>query len=184
VYDILGANNATWNNTGTGAITGGIFTINGSGATSYVSTPINLAGNNTFTVFAAARYNGTAGNSRGRIITSTNNNWLMGHWSNSVANYYSAGWVSGVGVGGTDNTWRIYHATGNVSGNNYQLWINGTQSANTSGGTQGPNGLCAGGQGAGEISNGDIGFFGCYNRVLSSAEIQQNYAAFQARYGI
>ena len=184
VFDIVGANNGTWNNTSTGAMTGGIFTINGSGATSFVSTPINLAGNNTFTVFGAARYNGTSGNARGRLITSTGNNWLMGHWSNSVANYYSAGWVSAVGTGGTDNTWRIYHATGNVSGNNYQLWINGTQSVSAGGGSQGPNGLCAGGQGAGEVSNGDIGFFGCYNRVLSTAEIQQNYAAFQARYGI
>jgi hypothetical protein len=184
VFDILGANNGTWNNTGTGAITGGIFTITGSPANSFVSTPINLSSANTYTVFAASRYNGTGPNSRGRIITASGNNWLMGHWGNSVANYFAEGWVSAVSAGGTDNTWRIYHATGNISGNNYQLWINGTQINNTIGGTRGPNGLGAGGGTQGEVSNGDVGFFGAYNKVLSSAEIQQNYAAFQARYGI
>jgi hypothetical protein len=58
----------------------------------------------------AARYSGAT---RGRMINSTDVNWLMGHWSNSVENYYAEGWVSSVGTGTSDTNWRIYAALGN-----------------------------------------------------------------------
>jgi hypothetical protein len=156
----------------------GVIQLNGSG--SYVNVPgISLSSSN-FTVIAAARY--TSGS--GRIISGLYNNWLLGHWSNSVANYYSAGWVSSVGPGGSDTSWRIYAGTG-VIGGAYTMYINGNYNVSNTNGTAGPNGLCIGGYGPGgpsEFSYGQVGFVLAYNRVLTAAEINQSYGALMKRY--
>ena len=156
----------------------GVIQLNGSGC--YVGVPgLNLSSSN-FTVIAAARY--TSGS--GRIISALNNNWLLGHWSNSVANYYSAGWVSSVGPGGSDTSWRIYTGTG-VIGGAYTMYINANNNVSNTNGTAGPNGLCIGGYGPGgpsEFSYGQVGFVLAYNRVLTSHEINQTYGALMKRY--
>lgn len=157
----------------------GVIQLNGSGC--YVNVPgINLSSSN-FTVIAAARY--TSGS--GRIISGLSNNWLMGHWSNSVANYYSAGWVSTVGAGGSDTSWRIYAGTGNLSSGVYSMYIDGILNVSGGGGTAGPNGLCIGGYGPGgpsEFSSGQVGFVLAYNRVLTANEINQTYGVLMKRY--
>lgn len=182
VYDISGNGyNGTLVNTPT--VSNGVLTTNGTGSGAVFST-INLSSSNTFTIFGASRYNGAGSNVRQRIISS-NSNWLMGHWGNSVGNYYSAGWVSTVTAGGTDNLWRIYHATGNVSGTSYQLYINGVLSASGSGGTAGPNGITIGYYNGGlEPSNAECGFVGAYNIVLTADQVKQNFNALRGRYDI
>jgi hypothetical protein len=180
-YDLSGngyngtlVNSPTWS-----ATNGGIFTFNGSNQYIDVSSP-NMSSSN-FTVMGAARYV-TVG---GRIISGLNNNWLLGHWSSSVLNYYSAGWVSSVGAGGGDTLWRVYAGTGNIGASSYQLFSNGSAVFSAAaGGTAGPNGFSLGryAPGNSEYSNGQIGFLIVYNRVLTNQEILQNYLYFRQRY--
>jgi len=160
---------------------GGVFITAGDGSRKVIASSINLA-SGTYTVMGAARH---TGGTAGRMITSYNNNWLLGHWGSTVLNHYAEGWVTGVGVGADDTTWRIYAASGNSVTDSWQFYVNGTLNANNSGGSQGPNGIQIGGYAnIYEYSDGQCGFVMAYNRVLSQAEIVQNYNALRGRYGI
>ena len=134
----------------------------------------------------AARYTGTS--PHGRMINGYGNNWLVGHWNNSTENYYAAGWVSAVQAGANDTNWRIYSALGDVSGGSYSLYVNNSLSAGpNSGGTQGPYGISIGAQGGipgNEASVGQFSFVLVYNRVLTTAEMTQNYNYFKGRFGL
>ena len=130
----------------------------------------------------AARYNGAT---RGRIINGLNNNWLMGHWASTTENYYAEGWVSAVSSGTSDTNWRIMTSTSNTTSPSYSLYVNGTLSVSNTNGTAGPNGLRIGAYGGGgEFSMGQCGFVLAYNRILSAAEILQNYNATKSRFGL
>jgi hypothetical protein len=137
-------------------------------------------------MIGAARYNGAT---RGRMINSTSNNWLLGHWSNGVANYFAEGWVSSAvsSQGGSDTLWRIYAGTGNIAGDSYAFYVNNllTDGPNN-GGSAGPNGITVGNVGVGgnEYSTGDFSFVLVYNRILSVEEIAQNYNAQKSRFNL
>ena len=159
----------------------GVFTFNGS--TNYINVSgVNFA-TGTSTIMGAARYTGAT---RGRIINGLNNNWLMGHWANTTQNYYAEGWVSAVSSGTNDTNWRIMTATSNTTSPSYSLYVNGTLSVSNTNGTAGPNGLCIGAYagGVGEFSTGQCGFVLAYNRILTAAEILQNYNATKSRFGL
>jgi hypothetical protein len=178
------------NNNNNGVLNGGItYTTNGgygviqlNGTGNYVSvSSLNLSSTN-FTIIGGTRY--TSGLT-GRILSALSNNWLLGHWSNSVANYYSEGWVSTVGAGGIDSNWRMYAGTGNIASDVYSMYINGSLNVSNSSGGAGPNGLSIGAHlGASEWSNGQVSFVLAYNRVLSAAEITRTYNAFKYKIGL
>jgi hypothetical protein len=191
IFDLSGNRN---NGTITGGVTYNAATANGvlttDGSTGYInSTTPNLASTN-YTIIGASRYNGAT---RARMINAYGNNWLLGHWSNGVANYYALGWVSSAvsSQGGSDTLWRIYTGTGNIGGASYSFYVNNilTNGPN-SGGTAGPNGITIGRIGTGyqpsggEDSTGDFSFLLMYNRVLSATEIAQNYNALKSRFGL
>lgn len=165
----------------------GYWTFNGT--SSVINFPSVVLTSTTFTVFGIARYNGLGSNIRGRIINAYANNWLMGHWGSTTENYYSEGWVSATSAGTNDNAWRIYHATGNVSLDQYQIYVNGVSTAGPNiNGSAGPNGITLGAMGNSgaytEYSNGDCALVGAYNRVLTAAEVLQNFNALRTRYGL
>jgi hypothetical protein len=183
-YDLSNNNNNGVLNGGTTYTTNGgygVIQLNGSGCYVGVSS-LNLSSSN-FTIIGGTRYTSTGG---GRILSGWYNNWLLGHWSNSVANFYSVGWVTGAGVGGTDTNWRIYAGTGNLTSGVYSFYINGSVNTSGGGGSAGPNGLSIGmyGPGTSEWSNGQVSFVLAYNRVLSAAEITRTYDAFKYRIGL
>ena len=180
VYDISG-NGYTGSLVGSSTVAGGVVTVVPTSGVNFST--VNLSSNATFTVMGSARYNG-AGANYGRMINGWSNNWLMGHWGASVNSYYAVGWVI-QGGGGADTNWRIYHATGNTSANSYQFYINDSLIISGGGGTSGPNGIAIGGVGyTAEYSNGACGVVAAYNRVLTAAEVLQNYTTFRGRYGI
>jgi hypothetical protein len=164
------------------------FSTDGNGAmqfdgTSYVDVPSpNLAASD-FTVIGASRYTGAT---KARIITSKVNNWLLGHWSSNTEVFYSEGWVRGSTGGVSNEDWRIYAGSGNISLDQYSFWVNGSKLTNNSVvGAAGPNGFALGRwKGTSEGSTGQVGFLLVYNRVLTDAEILQNYNAMRVRYGI
>ena len=162
-------------------ISSGVYTTTGSGGYAQI-TGLNLA-SGTFTVIGAARYTGAGSN--GRIISSINNNWLLGHWNNSTENYYAEGWVSSVSAGGSDTAWRIFAGTGDTSADNWQKFVNGVLIDSNSSGSAGPNGIELGGYaGSNEYTDGQVSFLLIYNRVLSSDEIRQTFNALRGRFGI
>lgn len=163
----------------TGAVTlsssyGGVVQFSGN---NYITTGLNLS-SGTYTVMAAARYT-TIG---GRIITAATNNWLMGHWSSYTESHYAEGWVSSAPAGASDTNWRILAASGDSSADSWQMYVNGNRTYSNNGGSQGPNNL--GINVYPERSTGEVGFLMAYNRVLSAAEIQQNFNALRSRFGI
>ena len=161
------------------SVNGGVIVLNGTNQ--YIDIPINLSTSN-YTIMGAARYV-TIG---GRTFSAKNNNWLMGHWNGTTQNYYAEGWVSGVGAGPSDTNWRIYAATGNYSGDSWAMYVNGVLNVGpNNAGVQGPNGFAIGSSGGtGEFSNSHISNLLVYNRVLTDAEILQNYNALATRYGL
>ena len=148
---------------------------------SYIDVPINLS-TSSYTIMGASRYV-TVG---GRTFSAKKNNWLMGQWSVTTENYYANGWVSPVQNGPGDTNWRIYAATGNPFTDTWQLYVNGILKVGpNSGGAAGPNEFSIGSYVASsEWSNSQIGFLLCYNRVLTSTEINQNYNVLKSRFNL
>jgi len=134
------------------------------------------------TIIGASRY---AGAGRGRIISSVNTNWLLGHWSSTTENYYAEGWVSSVSSGTNDTAWRILAASGDSVADSWQKYVNGALVDSNSNGSAGPNEIQLGGYaGSAELSDGEVAFLLVYNRVLSAEEVHQVYIALRSRIGI
>jgi hypothetical protein len=144
------------------------------------NTSMNLAASN-YTVISFIRKN-VAGND-GRTVTSYYNNWLLGHHDTTYGDYYAEGWVNDASAPQSDTTWRMFTGTGNISGDVYQLYINDSKIAENSGGNQGPIGWNLNNQ-YGQYSNCQIANLICYNRVLSAAEVAQNFNALRGRFGV
>jgi hypothetical protein len=182
-FDLSGnGNNGTLvNGASYDSVNNGVIVLDG--VNDYINVPINLT-NTNYTVMGAARYVVVGG----RTFSGQNNNWLMGHWSSSTVKHYAEGWVTGTSTTEeSDTNWRIYAATGNYSADSWAFYVNGALRAGpNSGGSNGPNGFSIGryGPGNSEFSNSQISFLICYNRVLTAAEIQQNFNALRGRYGL
>jgi hypothetical protein len=177
-FDISGSgNHITLYNSPTFATN--VFQFNGTNQ--YAENTLNLS-TGTSTVMGAARYSGAT---RGRVISSKTNNWLLGHWGATTENFYAEGWVSAVYAGASDTNWRMLAGTHDVTADLYGLYLNGQLNVSNSGGSAGPNGISLGRWGGGsEYSTCEVSFVLAYNRVLTAAEIQQNFQALRGRYGI
>jgi hypothetical protein len=186
IYDLSGNGNNgnVVNGVGYNQTNGGVLTFDGVDDLVYSNTP-NLSGTNN-TVMGAARYTGTS--PHGRMINANINNWLIGCWNNSTENYYAVGWVSPVQNGANDTNWRIVTALGDVGADSYTSYINNVLNAGpNNAGSEGPNGISVGAQTAGgysEPSKGEFSFVLVYNRVLTTAEMTQNYNYFKGRFGL
>jgi hypothetical protein len=159
---------------------GGVIQLNAS--TGYIDVADVVLTTGQYTVMAATRYTGAT---RGRMISGRLNNWLLGNWGTSTENYYAEGWVSAVGAGANDTNWRIYAGNGDVTADSYAMYVNNALTAGpNNGGAQGPNGFSIGryGPGNSEYSDGQFGFLMCYNRILTTAELTQNWQYFRGRY--
>jgi hypothetical protein len=190
IYDLSGngnngtlINGVTYNQTN-----GGVLITDGIDDYITCSTP-NLSATN-YTVMGAARYisfvrpGGTYPG--GRMINATNNNWLLGHWGNTVDNYYAEGVITGINGSISDLNWRIYAGNGDISGDSYGFYINDSLYAQNNGGSQGPNGIMVGKYPFSNLenANGAFSFVLVYNRVLTAAEMTQNYNYFKGRFGL
>ena len=182
-YDLSGNNNngTLINGPVHNSSNGGVFLLDG--VDDYIEITLNLSTQN-HTIFGAARYVSIGG----RTFSGRLNNWLMGHWSSSTVKYYASGWVTDTNAGEqSDTNWRLYTAVGNYSSDQWTFYVNGSiDTGPNSGGVNGPNGFRIGRYGptSGEYSNSHISFLTCYNRVLSTQEIQQNYNALKGRFGL
>jgi hypothetical protein len=180
-YNLIpgGVNGTLVNGPTYSSVNGGVIALDG--VNDYIYIPLNLSTSN-YTIMGAARYVVVGG----RTFSALTNNWLMGHWGGTTENYYAEGWVSSVGAGTGDTNWRIYAATGNYSGDSWGMYVNGQLSVSpNTGGSAGPNGFAIGSALAGsEFSNSHISNLLIYDRVLSAAEVSQNFNALRSRFSI
>ena len=181
--DVSGnGNHGTLNNSPTHDTEGGgCFEFDAN--TERIVIPIDLQ-NNQFTVFGFARYTTSSGN--GRVISSHQNNWLMGWYANNTSYYYAGNaWIL-TGNGGNTTDWICFAATGDTAADNWKFYRNGIKIADNSNGGNGPNGITLGGWGNGiaEASNCKVAYVNAYRRVLTDAEVKQNYNALKGRFGL
>jgi hypothetical protein len=175
-------NNGTLTNGPTYSSTnGGVIVFDG--VDDFVTVSLNLATTNN-TIFAIARWTGS---DYQRVISSNNNNWLMGWWAEQTNKYYAEGWVSSSNGGVIETSWICYAATGDISTDSWQLYRNGVSIVGANNlGVQGPNGIRLGGSGitTTEYATCQVGLVMAYNRVLSAAEVLQTFNALKSRFGL
>ena len=140
----------------------------------------------TSTVMGATRYADTTSN--GRIMSSINtstSNWLLGHYADTTVNYYPGGVIK-LSNGPNDTNWRIYTGTANTSTDRWSFYVNGVaDTVDSTAGATGPYGFSMGRNSNGtEYSSGSIAIIMLYNKVLSQAEITQNYDALKSKVGL
>ena len=144
------------------------------------NTSMNLSSSN-YTVISFVRKNSNGND--GRTITAYSNNWLLGHHDTTYGDYYAEGWVNNISSPQSDTIWRMFTGTGNISSDSYSLYINDQIIVTNSNGSAGPNGWNLNNQ-YGQYSDCQIANLICYNRVLTAAEVAQNFNATRGRFGL
>jgi len=130
-------------------------------------------------IIAATRYRGQVAN--GRIISSPNNNYLLGTHNGRTDAFYAEGWVH-LPVRAFDTNWHIYGSTGSSVVDIWTFWRDGVRLANNNDGSQGPNQIRIGANVWNEHADGHIGTILIYDRILSDTEMAQTMAALRGRY--
>ena len=185
-YNLIGTVNGTLSATSIGTTTAGVMTFDG--VDDSIDIPLATLTSSNFTVIGVTQRTSSA--TIGRLISAKNNNWLLGQWSSYMRQYYALGWVTGYGAspstGTTDDLQtHIWCGTGDISGNAYRFRDDNVEyTTTTTSGTAGPNGFSLGryAPGNSEYATGTITVLLVYNRVLTDAEIDQNFNAQKSRF--
>ncbi len=189
-YNLIGTVNGTLSDTSIGTTTAGVMTFDGVDTT--ITIPLASLASTDFTVIGVTQRTNAA---TGRLISGKNNNWLLGQWDAYMRQYFSQGWVTGIGAGSgavyDDLETHIWCGTGDISADTYKLRDDNVEyTTAAAGGSQGPNGFLLGNYYAGNSGNGSEFGIGTitvllvYNRVLTDAEIDQNFNAQKNRFGV
>jgi hypothetical protein len=146
---------------------------------------INLV-TSAYTIFCVTRLTGTT-NARvlsTQYVPSTGGNWLLGHWSGYVNQYYAEGWVSGPYGTAANTAWNVF--MGDWSGSSTDLanlYTNGTAiTTNSNGANSGPIGL--GVNINSETSTCEAAEIVVFDRVLSVTERKQVNTYLGQKWGI
>ena len=185
-YNLIGTVNGTLSATSIGTTTAGKMTFDG--VDDSIDIPLASLVSTDFTVIGVTQRTSSA--TIGRLISGKLNNWLLGQWSSYMRQYFAAGWVTGYGAspstGTTDDLQtHIWCGTGDISADTYKFRDDNVEyTTNTTGGSQGPNGFSLGryAPGNSEYATGTITVLLVYNRVLTDAEIDQNFNAQRTRF--
>ena len=173
---VAGASDATLSATSIGTTASGVMTFDG--IDDKITFGLNLI-TSDYTVIGVAQ---RPTSNTGRLI-SADNNWLLGHWSTGSRKHYAVGWVCQVAH--NDANTHIFCATGNISADTYKFRDDNVEYGSTpTGGSAGPNGFSLGNISGGEWGLGTITLLLIYNRILTDAEIDQNFNAQKNRFGV
>lgn len=104
-----------------------------------------------YTVFAVSRMR--AGANQGRVISSANNNWLMGYHAGQMNQFYANGWISNPNTT-VDQNIHLYTVSGD--GTQSSLYALGELLANNSNGIGAPRRLGLGAYVAGNTQNSNV----------------------------
>ena len=183
-YNLIGTVNGALSTTSIGTTTAGTMTFDG--VDDSIDIPLASLASTDFTVIGVTQRTNAQ---TGRLISGKSNNWLLGQWSTYMRQYYSQGWVTGIGAGDSavydDLQTHIWCGTGDISADTYKLRDDNVEyTTAAAGGSQGPNGFSLGryAPGSNEYGTGTITVLLVYNRVLTDAEIDQNFNAQKNRF--
>ena len=130
-----------------------------------------------FSVVYAARQ---TGGSRGRLLSGTSNNWLLGWWGGNRGMAHFDGWITSSCCSASDNNVYVYSGTG--TGSSSQAYQNKTSiTTSPTGGTTGPNGISLN---RNEASDADFTDVVEFNSVLSTADRNIVENGMGAYYGL
>jgi alpha-tubulin suppressor-like RCC1 family protein len=134
--------------------------------------------NGPYTVVTVSKLNG---GDNYRLISSADENWLLGYWSGWEGMLYANGWVSQGGAADTE-----IHVHGAMrDGSTTRFFENGIEVKSAS--VMGPIGrleLGRWGKSTQEASDGDVAEVIVFERVLSAAEMDRLTRYLRARYGL
>ena len=184
-YNLIGTVNGTLSATSIGTTTAGVMTFDG--VDDYIDIPLASLASTDFTVIGVTQRTNAAS---GRLIAGRLNNWLLGQWDSYMRQYFSNGWVTGYGASPSTSTTddlqtHIWCGTGDISADTYRFRDDNVEyTTNTTGGAAGPNGFSLGryAPSNSEYAVGTITVLLVYNRVLTDAEINQNFNAQKTRF--
>ena len=183
-YNLIGTVNGTLSDTSIGTTTVGTMTFDGVDTT--IDIPLASLASTDFTVIGVTQRTNAAS---GRLISGKSNNWLLGQWDIYMRQYFAQGWVTGYGAGSSATTddleTHIWCGTGDISADTYKFRDDNVEyTTNTTAGSQGPNGFVLGkyAPSNSEYATGTITVLLVYNRVLTDAEINQNFNAQKTRF--
>ncbi len=179
-YNLIGTVNGTLSATSIGTTTAGIMTFDG--VDDSIDIPLASLASTNFTVIGVTQRTNAAA---GRLISAKTNNWLLGQWNAYMRQYYAEGWVTGNVATTDDLQTHIWCGTGDISADIYKFRDDNVEyTTNTTAGSQGPNGFSLGRYAVGnnEYATGTITVLLVYNRVLTDAEINQNFNAQKNRF--
>jgi len=145
------------------------------------------------TVCVVGRYSDDPANGyRGRIVSGSATNWLLGWYNASHATLGSSGvvdqfhpgaWVHNPNIV-ADTSWRVYcgdHSTADVQ----RLFRSNTLLQSSSAGSVGPRGLTLGSyQGTSQWSKSQVAEVIVYNRIISDSERTALFQYLSTRYGL
>jgi hypothetical protein len=107
-----------------------------------------------------------------RVLSTKNNNWLLGYWGGNEDEAFFEGWVNESGISTVLNQYNVYAATG--TGSESALYKNGVQIVSNGEGLEGPNGIQLNGSDIfGEFSDCEFTDVIIYGSALSAANITQ-----------
>jgi hypothetical protein len=174
---------------------GGIFSnyFSGDGINAFITGGPNIPANTSYTVMMAYKLNNGLTANYGRLLNSdtASPDFLMGGYSNYPKVYFSNGVSINLTGAARDTVWHIDFVTfdktstvGNVfSSTSAQPTATPTYTA-TNSGISGFNQLKLFSKSDGnECAAGDIGMVKVWNGVLTTAQMQTEYAAYKARFG-
>ena len=171
---------------------GGIFTsyFSGDGIGAYITGGPNIAAATKYTVMVAYKLNTGAAGAYGRLLNSNTGSpdWLAGGYSGFPKVWYSNGQT--INLGGTaDTVWHIDFLTFNLATGNIFSSTSAQPTATptytlASSSISGFNQLKLYSKSDGnECAAGNIGMVKVWTGVLSTAQMQAQYAAYKARFG-
>ena len=174
---------------------GGIFSnyFSGDGINAFITGGPNIPANTSYTVMMAYKLNNGLTANYGRLLNSdtASPDFLMGGYSNYPKVYFSNGVSINLTGAARDTVWHIDFVTfdktstvGNVfSSTSSQPTATPTYTA-TNSGISGFNQLKLFSKSDGnECAAGDIGMVKVWNGVLTTTQMQTEYAAYKARFG-
>jgi hypothetical protein len=184
-YNLIGTVNGALSATSIGTTTAGTMTFDG--VDDSIDIPLASLASTDFTVIGVTQRTNAAA---GRLISGKSNNWLLGQWDTKMRQYFATGWVTGQGASPSTGTvddleTHIWCGTGDISGNAYRFRDDNVEyTTSTTSGTAGPSGFSLGRYaiGSNEYGTGTITVLLVYNRVLTDAEIDQNFNAQKNRF--
>lgn len=142
---------------------------------------IDLRGS-AYTAFCITRYSG--GVPYRALTSTTSTNWLLGHWSGFVNQYYALGWVQYQGYS-TDSVWRVYMGDwSGASTDSANMYSNGTALVtNSNQASDGPFTLGINAY-TGERSECEAAEIIVFNRVLTTPERRLVHTYLGQKWGI